>query len=153
MHPAIEIISVWEDETLFEVSIRANNRKFCGEARCYTTRGEIKSLCNRIGGFPKSAADEVHFSTQYGNSSSYFNLSFVCTDSSAHVVARVKIAEIVAYSNTRPVNDLAEFEIAVEPAAIDTFSRELENLSSANIGVVTAKLNGKTSVVSGNLAE
>jgi len=143
MHPAITVSAVWEDDDLFEISIRASNRKFCGEARCYTTRDEIRKLSEAIDRFPQSTADEVRFSTYSSDNFSYFTFHFLCIDGLGHVVVRVKIADIVMYSNARPDNNIAEFDLAVEPAAIDTFSSELSKLSKANIGDVTAVLNGK----------
>ncbi len=144
MHPAISISSVWEDEDIFEIAIRASNGKFCGEARCYTTRDEIGKLSEAIDHFPKSTTDEVHFSTYSSDNFSYFTFHFICIDGSGHIVVRVKIADIVTYSNARPNNNIAEFDLSVDPAAIDTFSSELSKLSKSNIGNVTAVLNGKT---------
>ncbi len=100
-------------------------------------------LSQAIGGFPKSTADEVHFSTYFSDSLSYFSVHFLCTDGSGHVVVRVKVADTVIYSNARPDNNLVEFDLPVEPAAIDTFSSELAQLAGANIGDVTAVLNGE----------
>lgn len=144
MHPAITLSSVWEDADLFEIAIRASNNKFCGEASCYTTRDEIRKLSEAIDRFPKSTADEIHFSTHSSDDMSYFSFHFRCTDGSGHVVVRVKVADIVIYSNARPDNNIAEFDLVVEPAAIDTFSSELSNLSKARIGDAMAVLNGKT---------
>ncbi|MDD5332293.1 MAG: hypothetical protein PHS32_00990, partial [Rhodoferax sp.] len=136
------ISSVWEDDGLFEIAICAANGKFCGEARCYTTRQEMTKLSLAIGGFPKSTADEVHFSTYSSDRLSYFSVHFFCVDGSGHVLVRVKVADIVACHNARSDNNLAEFDLAVEPAAIDTFSSELARLAGANIGDVTAVLKG-----------
>ena len=144
MHPAIKLSSVWEDEDLFEVAIHASNNKFCGEARCYTTRDEIEKLSQAIDRFPKSTTDEVQFSTYSSDDFSYFSFHLLTMDGSGHVVVRVKVADIVTYSNARPDNNVVEFDLMVEPAAIDTFSGELSKLSKAKIGAVMAVLNGKT---------
>lgn len=144
MHPAITITSVWEDDDLFEVAIRACNNKFCGEACCYTTRDDIRKLSEAIDRFPKSTADEVRFSTHSSDNFSHFSFHFLCTDGLGHVVVRVKVADIVIYSNALPDNNIAEFDLVVEPAAIDTFSSELSKLSKAKIGDAMAVLNGKT---------
>lgn len=143
MRAGIEISSVWEDVDLFEVSVRASNGKFRGEATCYTTRLEIEKLSESIAGFPKSTRDDVRFSTFLNNDNSYFTLQFICVDSSGHVAVLVKVADLRCYSNARPDRNVAEFELEIEPAAIDRFSAELARLSSANIGDVTAVLDGK----------
>ena len=144
MHPALEISYAWEGDELFVILIRANNRKFCGEARCYTSREEIGRLSQEISRFPKSRADEVLFSTQAGEGVSYFMLHFICTDACGHVVVRIKIADIVHYVNARASNNVAELELAVDPCSIDTFAIELSKLSSASgkVGIVTATSNG-----------
>ncbi len=141
--PALEIRSIWEDDGIFEVSVRARNGTFCGECRCYTTREEMQRLAATIGGFPKTVADEVRFSTYASDRFAHFGLHFCCTDGSGHTVVRVTIADVVHYSNARPVNNLAEFDLPAEPAAIDAFARELAELSTAGVRAVTAVLNGK----------
>ncbi len=141
--PALEIRSIWEDDGIFEISVRARNGAFCGECRCYTTREEMKKLAAAITGFPRTVADEVRFSTCSSDSFAHFGVHIFCTDGSGHTVARVKIADVVHYSNARPVNNLAEFDLPAEPAAIDAFVRELAELSTAGVRAVTAVLNGK----------
>ena len=144
MLPTIKISSVWEDEDLFEISIYASNSKFCGEARCYTTREEIRKLSEVIECFPRSPTSDIHFSTYSSDNFSYFSLHFLCIDGSGHIIVRVKVADILVSYNAYPVKNFAEFDIAVEPASIDIFSRGLSILSSAVIGDVTAVLDGKT---------
>ncbi len=134
----IEISSVWEDESLFEVRITASNGKFTGEARCYTIRDEIQKLASAIKGFPKSLSDQVEFSTYSSNDFSYFTMKFACTDGLGHISVRIKVADIITYSNAPQVNNYSEFDIAVEPAAIDSFSTALSELSKARLGEVTA---------------
>lgn len=138
----IKICSVWEDESLFEIRITATNGRFAGETCCYTLREEIRKLAQEIKGFPKSVTDQVYFSTYSTDHFSYFAIKFTCVDSSGHTSVRIKIAEIVTYSNASQVNNIAEFDIAVEPAAIDDFSNSLSELSKTPLGKVKAVLTG-----------
>ncbi len=103
----------------------------------------MKRLAEAIAGFPKSAADEVRFSTYSSDRFSYFSLHFFCIDGSGHSVVRVKIADVSTYANVRPVTNVAEFDLRVEAAAIDVFSPALSNVSMAGVGAVTAVLNGR----------
>lgn len=140
MKSVIEISSIWEDESLFEVKISASNGKFGGEARCYTLRDEIQKLAGEIKDFPKSITSQVEFSTYSGDDFSYFTMKFTCMDGSGHISVRIKIADIVTYSNAPQTNSIAEFNIAVESAAIDSFSAALRELSKAPVGTVKAVL-------------
>ena len=144
MLPAIEIESVWEDESLFEVRIKANNGKFAAEACCYTLREEISQLADSIKDFPKSLQDKVEFSTYGSDNSSYFSLNFNVIDGSGHIVIRVKIAEIHSWSNKPKESNVAEFDMPIESVGINQFSSTLNKLSKAGIGEIKAVMNGKT---------
>jgi hypothetical protein len=144
MTPFIELASVWEDDSLFEVSVRASNGTFSAAARCYTTREEMEAFSSLISGFPKSADDSVAFTT-YGNDNfSYFSTDFITTDKLGHAVVRVHIAQIESPSNARKLNNHAEFEFKVEPYAVSQFSASLRSLAKEPLGTTKAQLNGTT---------
>lgn len=142
--PGVYFSSVWEDEDLFELEIRASNGRFTGRARCYTTRGQIAELASCIDRFPKSSSDAFGFSTHSGDFYSYFSLDFRCVDGRGGVVVRVKVADIVHFSNAPGTNDVVEFDLGVEPASIDNFVNELAALAQAKIGEKPAILHAKT---------
>ncbi len=129
---------------MFEVEIFANNGRFAGSARCYTTREQISELARSIDGFPKSTSDAFHFSTHSGDSFSYFGFNFRCVDGRGGVIVRVKIANIVRFSNSPGTDDIVEFDLGVEPASIDNFANELVALAKATIGEKPAILHAKT---------
>jgi hypothetical protein len=140
----VYLSSVCEDEDLFQVEIRASNGRFTGKARCYTTREQIAELARCVDGFPKSTSDAFHFSTHSGDNFSYFGLNFRCVDGRGGVVARVKVADIVRFSNSPRTIDMVEFDLGVEPASIDIFANELVELAEAKIGEKPAILHAKT---------
>lgn len=142
--PGIYLSSVWEDEDLFELEIRASNGRFTGRACCYTTREQITELARCVDRFPKSTSDEFRFSTHAGNNFSYFSLDFRCVDGRGGVVVRVKVAAIVRFSNAPGTDDIVEFDLSVEPASIDNFANELAALAQAKIGEKPAILHAKT---------
>lgn len=144
MDSKLEIISIWEDEDLFEVKVIASNGSFSGISDCYTNREEIAKLSEDIDGFPKSIDQEVCFTTGEREDLSYFSLFFKCRDGAGHVVLRVKVAHIVSYTNTAQVKDISEFDIQLEASAIDAFARSLNALSKSKLGSVNAILLGKT---------
>ena len=139
----VHLSSVWEDEDMYEVEIRASNGRFTGKARCYTTREQITELARCVDGFPKSTLHKFHFSTHSGDNFSYFDLNFRCVDGRGGVVVRVKVADIVRFSNAPGTNDIVEFDLGLEPAAIDNFAKDLFALAEAKIGEKSALLHAK----------
>lgn len=145
MDSKLEIKSIWEDKDgLFEVRVKASNRWFAGAADCYTNRSKIADLSEVIEGFPKTIDHEVRFTTGERDDISFFSLFFKCEDRHGSAIVRVKIAHIMVSTNANDENYISEFDIPVEAAAIDIFARQLNALSTANIGGVTAVLRGKT---------
>lgn len=55
-----------------------------------------------------------------------------------------EVAEIVHISNAPGTDDVAEFDLGVEPASIDNFAAQLAALAQASIGENTAALHAKT---------
>jgi hypothetical protein len=144
MESKLVIKSIWEDEDLFEVQIAASNGLFSGIANCYTLRSEMSKLGELVHGFPKNSDDQVSFTTYGNNNFSYFSIFFKCKDLSGHVVARIKVAHIVNYSDGTREDYLSEFDMEAEPAAIDIFSSSIAQLAGAKIGEISAVLQGKT---------
>jgi len=142
--PGVYFSSVWEDDDLFQVEICAGNGRFAGTARCYTTREQFTELARGVDGFPKSTSDAFHFYTHSGDNFSYFGFNFRCVDGRGGVVVRVKVADIVRFSNCLGTDDIVEFDLGVEPASIDNFANELFALAKAAIGENPAILHAKT---------
>jgi len=143
MESKVEIVSIWEDDDLFEVKVFASNGLFAGTADCYTHRSEMERLGNIFQGFPKSVDQVVDFTTYYSDALSYFSINLKCMDRAGHVNARIKVAHIVTYSDRSQQKYISEFDLGIEPAAIDQFADEIRMLSRSGIGKVKAVLKGK----------
>ena len=141
MNNKLEITSVWEDDDLFRVKVNASNADFSGAAECYAQRKELMELALSLQGFPKSTEDKVNYLAESQNFS-FFTLVFSCR-SNWKVNLRIKVANIVI-SNAPKVHNVVEFDMAIEPAAIDSFVSSLKVLAIAEIGTVKAVLNAKT---------
>lgn len=142
--PGVYIASVAEDEDLFQLEIHASNGRFTGRARCYTTREQVAELARSVDRFPKSTSDAFCFSTHSGDNFSYFGLDFRCVNGRGGIIVRVKVADIVRFSNALGTDDVVEFDLGVEPASIDNFATELAALARAKIGEKPAVLHAKT---------
>ncbi|HEY6093449.1 MAG TPA: hypothetical protein VIU93_00715 [Gallionellaceae bacterium] len=143
MKSVLEIKSIWEDADLFEVRVFASNGRFSGTADCYTQRDEMANLAKLIEGFPRTLDQKVNFTTGESDTFSYFSINLSCVDGSGHVRARIKVANNVTYSNAPAECDLAEFDMNLEPVAIDNFSATLKILAAAELKQARAILEGK----------
>ena len=143
MESFLEIKPIWEDESLFEVRVTASNGHFSGAAKCYTNREILSSFAHSLKGYPKELGQEINFSTGERNDLSYFNLSFKSINGTGHLILRIKIAHIVKYSAKPTESFMSEFDLEVEPAAIDNFTNSLKNVCVAKIEGNSAKLIGK----------
>ena len=54
MESQFVVSSIWEDESLFEISIFGSNGQFSGQADCYTNREEIDHLGKLLEKFPRN---------------------------------------------------------------------------------------------------
>ena len=137
MKPKLEIASIWEDDDLFEVRITASNLYFSGTAECYTTREEIQSLATSLKDFPLENSQVVSFSTGENINNSFFNLQFKTTNASGHTAVRVKIMHIYSSNLPKEISS-SEFDLPVEPAAIDRFASSLNLLAIKPVGEIVA---------------
>lgn len=142
MNNFLNLKSVWEDEDIFEVRVMSSNQKFSGEADCYTTRNDMKSLASLLTGFPKNISDQVSFTTVEGDDLSYFGVTFKCVNGLGHIKARVKIVHIFERSFDERIKEVSEFEFGVEASAIDLFAKSVFKLANEKVGDVNAQLIG-----------
>lgn len=142
MNAKLTLESIWEDSDLFEVKVKASNGTFSGQVTCYTNREMISDLASSLEGFPLNVGQKITFTTGESSKSSFFSLHFNCIDGSGHTVVRVKIAHILTMTNRAQQKYVAEFDLNIEPSAIDTFSRSLSSLAKAQIGQIKAVLDG-----------
>jgi hypothetical protein len=130
MESKLVVSSIWEDEELFEISIFGSNGSFSGQADCYTTRDKIKQLGNTLESFPCSVNDQFEFTTRETEDLSFFSISGFCIDGAGHTLFAITIAHIESFTNVRNENYKVNFDLKVEPQAINIFGKLL--LSVAN---------------------
>ncbi|WP_412970795.1 hypothetical protein [Glaciecola sp. MF2-115] len=140
MESKIVISSIWEDEDLFEISIFGSNGSFSGQTDCYTTRDKIKELGKILEKFPISVKDKFKFATRPKEDLSYFSISGLCIDNSGHTLLAITIAHIETFTNTRNENYKVNFDLKVEPLAINTFGKHLMRLATETIAKTEAVL-------------
>ena len=127
MDRGMTVTVAWFDDDLVELKIRAGNGRFSGEALLYESRDVAAEFAAALRGFPRTVDDRRSFEMgtfdeQMGGGGAHFELS--CRDSAGH-------AQVLVRLRTDPRRDgaaTAEFSIAVEAAAVDSFVAGLERL-------------------------
>jgi hypothetical protein len=140
MESKLVISSFWEDEDLFEIRIYGSNGSFAGEAECYTTRKQITELGRILETFPTSVRDTFEFATRSKPDHSYLSILGMCTDNSGHTLFAITIAHIESFSNTRNENYRVNFDLKIEPQAINTFGLQLQRIASEPLSRTEAVL-------------
>ena len=140
MESHLAISSIWEDECLFEIRISGTNGAFAGRADCYTNRNEIEELGKLLEVFPKSVSDSFEFTTRSKADLSYFSVSGFCTDNSGHTLLAITIAHIESFTNVRNENYKVNFDLKVEPQAINSFGKQLRRIAKEPLGKTEAVL-------------
>ncbi len=131
---------IWEDESLFEISIFGSNGQFSGQADCYTNREEIDLLGKLLEKFPRNTKDEFEFKSRSTPDLSYFSIHAFCIDNSGHTMFAVTIAHIESFTNVRNENYKVNFDMKVEPQAICNFGMQLQRLAVNPLGKTKAVL-------------
>lgn len=140
MESQLVVSSIWEDESLFEISIFGSNGQFSGQADCYTNREEIEHLGRLLENFPRTTKDELEFKSRSTPDLSYFSIHAFCTDSSGHTMFAVTIAHIESFTNVRNESYKVNFDMKVEPQAICNFGIQLQRLAVNPLGKTKAVL-------------
>ncbi|MBN7818676.1 hypothetical protein [Bowmanella yangjiangensis] len=129
MESQLVLSSIWEDDSLFEVRISGSNSVFAGRADCYTNREEIEQLGKILEKFPTSVKDEFEFKSRSRPDLSYFSISGLCTDRSGHTLLLITIAHIESFTNSRNESYKVNFDLKVEPQAINLFGKQLQRIA------------------------
>ena len=140
MESQLVVSSIWEDESLFEISIFGSNGQFSGQADCYTNREEIEHLGRLLEKFPRTTQDELEFKSRSTPDLSYFSIHAFCTDSSGHTMFAVTIAHIESFTNVRNESYKVNFDMKVEPQAICNFGIQLQRIAVNPLGKTKAVL-------------
>ena len=144
MESKLVVSSIWEDEDLFEIRISGSNGTFAGKADCYTNRNEIEKLGMVMERFPSSVSDTFEFTTSPRPDISYFSVSGFCVDSAGHTLLSITIAHIEMFTNTRNEDYRVNFDLKVEPHAINMFGKQLQRIATEPLAKSEAILRNAT---------
>lgn len=143
MKRKIEITSIWEDPDLFEIQIIGSNGKFSGETNCYTQREEFAKLGKLLDEFELKVGNEVKYSTFHSSEFSYFTIIVRCIDITGLINVRTIIAHNLSISNAPNENYKVEFDFDIDPASLDRFAKEIQNVANSDLGKISAILLAK----------
>jgi hypothetical protein len=136
----LRLIAVWADVDLIQLRVYGSNGLFSGTTSVYVGHGQLAEAAALLAGVPASLRDrrEVTLGSFGADSAGgAVGLSFQCSDGAGHVVVHIVIESDPVRGSTL---QLANFLMAVEPAAIDVFASELLGIDSSRKG--TAWLRG-----------
>ncbi len=143
MKRKIEITSIWEDSDLFEIRIIGSNDKFSGEANCYTQREEFERFGKLLENFELKIGKEIKYSTFENEEFSFFTIIVRCIKITGLLNVRIVIAHNITISNAPNENYKVEFDFEIDPASLDRFAKEIQNVAKSELGNSSAKLLAK----------
>lgn len=125
----IRIEVVWFDDGVVSLQVSGSNGRFAGSVELYASHDSLPKLAKAIRGFPVSVKDVREFElgtfdeTYAGGGT---RMQFLCTDKVGHTAVKIKMR-----TDPRTLlgqTESAVFLIEVEPAGIDNFVRQLDNM-------------------------
>ncbi|MCX8524516.1 hypothetical protein OF897_11390 [Chryseobacterium formosus] len=119
-------------DEIIELDIKASNTYFSGFTNLYVTDSMLVELANSLIDFPKNEKEVFFEFGEQPTKSSYFCVKFYPYSSLSHIGVQI-IIETSVLSNDIDKNR-AQFEIIVEPSAIDNFRRAIMTLSNKKYG-------------------
>jgi hypothetical protein len=127
MEPGIKLSVIWNDADMVELEIAGSNGMFAGVTRSYDNPDAAIEAANVLRGFPSNGSDvrEIRLGQFMPNVfRGGANLRFFCMDAAGHTAAEV---EIQSDERDGPRHSV-RFLLAIEPAAIDIFVQQLQEL-------------------------
>ena len=129
MEDGIRIEVVWFDDDVIYLRVSGSNGRFAGSVELYASHDSLPQLAKAVRGFPVSITDIREFElgtfdeTYAGGGT---RMQFLCTDNVGH--AAVKMNMRADPRKWQGQTESAVFQIWVEPAGIDDFVRQLDNM-------------------------
>ena len=123
---------MWFDDDVINLRISGSNGRFAGLVELYASHDSLPQLAKTIRGFPVSTTDVREFElgtfdeTYAGGGT---RMQFLCTDNIGH--AAVKINMRADPRRCKGQIESAVFQIWVEPAGVDNFVTQLDNMQVA----------------------
>ena len=131
-------IKYWDASTFLEIS--ASNTYFMGETLVFAEDKKLIDFSNLLLEFPKNNNDYIFF--ELGKKSlndSYFSIMFYPANSISHIGVQITMETEMHLREQEKYK--VQFEIIVEPNAIDEFRKSIYSIAQKNEG--TAILYGR----------
>lgn len=138
MKRGLRVQYLYHDNDILEVEVSAFNGRFAGVTALYVSRDELSQGALAMQGFPNAQSDERELTWgSFGSESAggAVRLQIRCIDSALHVRASIQIGN----------SDGTESAIVIaglEPAAIDSFLPQLQQIEQRLSGEATLEFSG-----------
>jgi hypothetical protein len=131
-------IKYWDASTFLEIC--ASNTYLMGETLVFAEDKELIDFSNLLLEFPKNNNDNIFFELGEKNSNdSYFSIKFYQANSVSHIGVQITMETEMHQREQEKYK--VQFEIIVEPNAIDEFRKSIYSIARKNEG--TAILYGR----------
>jgi hypothetical protein len=137
MIAGLKVSYLWHDWDVVEVRITVENADFRGTANVYVGTDGLLEAAVMLAGFPSSNLDKrwVEFgATGKRFAGGFVRLDMYCEDGANHTAFRATIEG--DYGN-REFTESAMVCVKFEPAALDVFLRQLEEIEKGHSGSAT----------------
>ncbi len=137
MNTGLKVAYVWHDSDVIEVRVTAENARFRSTANVYVGTDGLLKAAATLAGFPKHSRDkrEVTFGAVGKElAGGAVGLEFYCSDLAGHAAFR---AMIEGDYGTHDVAESATVCVDFEPAALDAFLIELQQVEKEHQGVAS----------------
>lgn len=135
----LQLKIIYVDEELIELEIKGSDTCFSGTTDVYADIKSIKPFADQLIDFPKNNKMLFFELGDKDSRYSYFSISFYPTHSLSHIGVQIKM---VTETGLRTEDQCKiQFEILVEPNAIDEFRKALNQIALKKSG--SAILYGK----------
>jgi hypothetical protein len=132
---------LWSDDDMVVLIISAWNGSFGGAAKVYVNLDEMEEGADVLSGFPRTISDqrEIAFgSFEPNNAGGGVRMRFYCAGSAGHAFVQATIEADRHSATTDALRSAppqtASFLMQVEPAAIDSFVKELHRAGMKRAG-------------------
>ena len=116
---------IWDDVDVVEFECLVDVGDFRGKGTCYAARNEHETFASQLTTFLQTHEGRVLFSTGFAGDTKAVVLEVFPVDSAKHLVMTVHLA---TDNNTAEEASRLDHRFAVEPWALELFSRQLRAL-------------------------
>lgn len=120
------------DGELIELQINGSNCYYKGETNVYVTDSSLINFSNQLIDFPKYEKNIFYEFGEKNSKFSYFSISFYPADSLSHIGVQVIMETEVGFREKDKCK--TQFEILVEPNAIDEFIKAITQIANKKSG-------------------